>query len=171
MSQRKVLLIEPNYSNKYPPIGLMKMATYFRNRGDDVVFYKGDLKQFIIERITVNCINECKALAPEMDWDTSYPAIYNYIRTRKSAVLNEIDYSNSQYNLLLEGKIIDAKNYYWSGEWKKHPEWDFVGVTTLFTFYWDITINTINTAKLLVKPDGRLMVGGVLGKCMVIRIP
>lgn len=162
MNQRKVLLIEPNYSNKYPPIGLMKMATYFRNRGDEVVFYKGDLKRFIIERIALSCISECKSLAPEIDWDVFYPAIYSYIRTRKGAVLEDIDYSSSQYNLLLEGKIVDAKNYYWSGEWKKHPEWDFVGVTTLFTFYWDITIDTINTAKLLVKPNGRLMVGGVL---------
>lgn len=56
MNPRKVLLLEPNYSNKYPPIGLMKMATYFRNRGDEVVFYKGDLKQFIIERIALQCI-------------------------------------------------------------------------------------------------------------------
>jgi len=162
MSQRKVLLIEPNYSNKYPPIGLMKLATYFRNRGDEVVFFKGDLKQFVIERIALNCIAECKHLAPEIDWDSYFPSIYTYIRTRKPSSLDGVEYSTSQYNLLLEGKIIDAKNYYWSGEWKKHPEWDFVGVTTLFTFYWAITIETIEFAKLLVKPDGRLMVGGVL---------
>jgi len=152
MSHRKVLLIEPNYSNKYPPIGLMKMATYFRNRGDEVVFFKGDLKRLIIERIAINCINDCKSLAPEIDWDVFYPSIYDYIRTRKNALLETIDYSTSPYNLLLEGKIIDAKNYYWSGEWKKHPEWDFVGVTTLFTFHWDITINTINTAKFQFIP-------------------
>lgn len=162
MSQRKVLLIEPNYSNKYPPIGLMKLATYFRNRGDEVVFFKGDLKHFVIERIALNCIEECKALAPEIEWDSYFMSIYTYIRTRKSISLEGVDYSNSQYNLLLEGKIIDAKNYYWSGEWKKHPEWDFVGVTTLFTFYWTITIETIEFAKLLVKPSGQLMVGGVL---------
>ena len=49
---KKVLLIEPNYSNKYPPIGLMKIATYYKNLGNwDVTFYKGDLKQFVIERI------------------------------------------------------------------------------------------------------------------------
>lgn len=162
MSQRKVLLIEPNYSNKYPPIGLMKLATYFRNRGDEVVFFKGDLKHFVIERITIKCIDECKSLAPEIDWDAYFSSIYNYIRTRKLSLLEDVDFSSSQFNLLLEGKITDAKNYYWSGEWKKYPEWDFVGVTTLFTFYWSITIETIEFAKLLVKPNGKLMVGGVL---------
>lgn len=38
---RKVLLIEPNYKNKYPPMGLMKLATYYRMVGDDVRFLKG----------------------------------------------------------------------------------------------------------------------------------
>ena len=44
----KILLIEPNYSNKYPPIGLMKLSTYHKMLGHEVVFYKGDLKQFVI---------------------------------------------------------------------------------------------------------------------------
>ncbi len=162
MRQRKVLLIEPNYSNKFPPIGLMKLASYFRGRGDDVVFYKGDLKLFVIKRIALKCIEDCKALAPEIDWLSHYHTIFSFIKTRKSILLEEIDYSLSPYNILLEGIIKDAKDYYWSGEWKRHPEWDFVGVTTLFTFYWKITIETIEFAKLLVKPDGRLMVGGVL---------
>ena len=39
----KILLIEPNYKNKYPPIGLMKISTYHKNKGDSVQFYKGDL--------------------------------------------------------------------------------------------------------------------------------
>ncbi len=40
---KNILLIEPGYSNKYPPLGLMKIATYHgvRGRGDNVVFIKG----------------------------------------------------------------------------------------------------------------------------------
>ena len=38
----KILLVEPDYKNKFPPLGLMKIATYHRNKGDTVVFYKGE---------------------------------------------------------------------------------------------------------------------------------
>jgi len=38
----RVLLVEPDYQNKYPPIGLMKIATFHRQRGDIVEFYKGE---------------------------------------------------------------------------------------------------------------------------------
>lgn len=38
----RILLVEPDYKNKYPPIALMKIATYHRNRGDIVEFYKGE---------------------------------------------------------------------------------------------------------------------------------
>ncbi len=53
---RNVLLIEPNYKNKYPPIGLMKLATYHKMLGDNVVFYKGELKDFLINHITNKCV-------------------------------------------------------------------------------------------------------------------
>ena len=65
----KVLLLEPNYSNKYPPIGLMKIATYYRNLGNwDVVFYKGDLKLFVIEQISDKCISELYDIDSSVDW-------------------------------------------------------------------------------------------------------
>lgn len=38
----KILLVEPDYHNKYPPIGLMKISTFHKNRGDIVEFYKGE---------------------------------------------------------------------------------------------------------------------------------
>lgn len=44
MSNRNILLIEPGYKNKYPPLGLMKIAQYHgpRGKGDCVRFIKGD---------------------------------------------------------------------------------------------------------------------------------
>lgn len=43
MPNKRILLIEPGYKNKYPPIGLMKIAQYHGPRGkrDHVVFVKG----------------------------------------------------------------------------------------------------------------------------------
>lgn len=43
MANRNVLLIEPDYKNKYPPLGLMKIAQYHGPRGkrDNVRFIKG----------------------------------------------------------------------------------------------------------------------------------
>jgi len=38
----RILLVEPDYKNKFPPLGLMKIATYHRNKGDVVQFYKGE---------------------------------------------------------------------------------------------------------------------------------
>ena len=37
----RVLLVEPNYKNKYPPMGLMKISTYHKMRKDEVRFVKG----------------------------------------------------------------------------------------------------------------------------------
>lgn len=45
----KILLVEPNYRNKYPPIGLMKISTYYKNKGDFVEFHKGLLPKNEVE--------------------------------------------------------------------------------------------------------------------------
>ena len=47
MKDQRVLLIEPGYPNKYPPLGLMKLAAYHGpiGRGDRVTFIKGEDKE------------------------------------------------------------------------------------------------------------------------------
>ena len=161
--KKKVLLIEPNYANKYPPVGLMKIATYYRNRGDwEVVFFKGDLKEFVIDRITDRCIKELNDIDSDIIWQYKKDEIYNFIKTRKKNFFTEIHVEESSMEILATSKIYEYKDYYWKGIWKQDPEWDRVGITTLFTFYWDITIETIEFAKLLVKNPKDLMIGGVL---------
>ena len=162
-ARKKVLLIEPNYANKFPPIGLMKISTYYRNLGNwDVVFFKGDLTTFVIERIADKCIAELELIDNSIDWGIRKDRIFDYIKTRKHEVLDSIGVEDSDFELLIRGKLDDYKNYYWKGTWKLHPEWDRVCVTTLFTFYWDITVETILFAKQLVKKPKDLDVGGVL---------
>lgn len=38
---RRILLVEPGYRNKYPPLGLMKISSYHKLAGDEVHFVKG----------------------------------------------------------------------------------------------------------------------------------
>lgn len=163
--KKKVLLIEPNYSNKFPPVALMKLATYYRNlKNWEVVFYKGDLKDFVIERITDKLIEQLnKVEVSGIDWFYHKENLFNYLKTRKVSYLQDLPIKESESSYFIETAIQEAKEYYWKGKWETEPEWDRIGITTLFTFYWDITIDTINFAKKMVKdPQKNLMIGGVL---------
>lgn len=160
--KRNVLLLEPNYKNKFPPIGLMKLATYFRLRGDNVVFYKGDLKEFLINDITSDCVDKLSQMDDSINWKLRSDKIANYIRYRKKTDLDKIGLDDSSYSILLFPWVDYYKNYYHKKLYLENPKWDWVGVTTLFTFYWDITIQTIMFAKDMVKDLKNLMIGGVL---------
>ncbi len=92
---RNILLIEPAYKTKFPPLGLMKISAYHKALGDNVTFVKG-------------------------------------IKTSLS----------DEY-------------------------WDRIYITTLFTFNWKITIDTIKHYKMLVGGDTtRLYVGGIMSTLM-----
>lgn len=161
--KKKVLLIEPNYPNKFPPVGLMKIATYYRNLGNwEVVFYKGDLKLFVIDRIADKCISEMMEIDPDTEWYVKKDLIIEYIQKRKKEILQEIVPDDNPWQMFLLNTLYEAKDNWWKKYWQSNPEWDRVGITTLFTFYWDITVETINFAKYLVKDIKDLMVGGVL---------
>ena len=90
----RILLIEPNYSNKYPPLGLMKIATFHQRRGDDVIFAKGKLQR------------------------------------------------------------------------QEPLQFDRIYVTTLFTFEWKSTQDTIRYALSLIKHPEQIFIGGVLATLM-----
>lgn len=52
MTKKNVLLVEPGYPNKYPPLGLMKIAAYHGPNGcnDNVLFVKGNSSE-ILDRV------------------------------------------------------------------------------------------------------------------------
>lgn len=94
----RILLVEPNYKNKYPPMGLMKISTYHKMLSDEVRFVKG--------------------FDPEVD----------------------------------------------------EKVWDRIYVTTLFTFDFDVDVQTINHYKLLVDNINDLYVGGIMASLMPDKI-
>src|SRR6202046_1550548 len=51
MAGKNILLIEPSYKNKYPPLGLMKIAQYHgpHGKGDRVRFIKGEDRSVVSE--------------------------------------------------------------------------------------------------------------------------
>ena len=162
-SKKKVLLIEPNYGNKFPPVGLMKISSYYRNLGNwEVVFYKGDLHTFVLERIVDNLITDINDVDDsDIDWTCYKVDLMDYVRTKKSVYLESLPLADCDMELSISRLIVDAKDMYAKKNWPR--EWDRVGVTTLFTFYWDITVKTIEFARdFLVKDPSCLMVGGVL---------
>ncbi len=95
---RKILLVEPAYSNKYPPLGLMKISAYHKMLGDEVIFVKGT----------------------------------------SAALRDEV--------------------------------WDRIYVTTLFSFYWDITIKTIKYYKRSVCKTKDFFIGGILASTLGVDI-
>ena len=111
---RKILLIEPNYKNKFPPIALMKLSTYHKSLGDEVLFYKGDIKAFIIGRIADKCVEKLSLLEPSYYWQSKRDVIINYIRTRKNEWLDEIPLEDFDDEILLRNWIYYYKDYYWN---------------------------------------------------------
>jgi hypothetical protein len=162
---RKILLIEPDYQNKYPPIGLMKISTYHKMLGDDVRFFKGNVNDLIAEGKTADCIRALKKVDARYNWDNYYPNIYSCIRDRGQGTLDEFMeniYSNSSDNIRETICVFKSK--------RPKPQYDRVYVTSLFTFYWRTTIKAIKQAKTLVADQQQLLVGGVMASLLTNEI-
>lgn len=160
---RKVLLVEPNYKNKYPPMGLMKIATYYRSQGDDVRFFKGDMRDLATELICEDLLNHLNIVFPEVYWNDYYPVLFKFIRIGKYSILENDEVFASDD--VMEA-VKEYRKKYKDKEYFTNPRFDKVGITTLFTFYWDITIDTINFVKKLCKDEKDVMVGGIMSSLL-----
>jgi len=167
---RKILLLEPNYRNKYPPIGLMKIATYHRLLGDDVTFFKGELKKFLLDQVFSECLEKLQNIDDSIHWLNQQTAIKNYLEAKTLPLFDSLDFSESKNQPLINECLSYFKDYYGRNKWKDNPQWDRIYVTTLFTFYWKITIETIEFAKFLVKDLNELKIGGVMASLLPTEI-
>jgi hypothetical protein len=144
-------------------MGLMKIATYYRMVGDEVRFYKGDLKLLAVELICEDLLNHLSILFPDTYWKEYYPELFAFIKIGKYSMLQSKPVFDDE-------AVLDAlKEYrkkYKEKDYFTNPRFDKVGVTTLFTFYWNITIDTINFAKQLCKSEKDVMVGGIMSSLL-----
>lgn len=160
---RKVLLVEPNYKNKYPPMGVMKLATYYRMMGDDVRFYKGEMRLLAVELICEDLINYLEICFPDVYWKELYPTLFDFIKIGRFSILDDNPIFKNED--VLEA-VKEYRKKYRDKDYFKNPRFDKVGITTLFTFYWDKTIDTINFAKQLCKNEEDVMVGGIMSSLL-----
>jgi len=163
---RNILLIEPKYKNKYPPIGLMKIATYHKILGDNVKFFKGDLKDLVLDQLTESCIGKLNKIEVTKKWAKKKSIIREFIKTKKSIHFDNLDLKDSTYYILLSNSIISFADIYKKKDYTNFPKWDRIYVTTLFTFYWKVTVEAIHFAKHLVKRPDQIFVGGVLASLL-----
>lgn len=161
---RKVLLIEPNYRNKYPPMSLMKLATYHRRLGDEVTFYKGTDIDFAINETMKLLIQTLKNNDSEVKWEIYWDDLVTYLKRGNHELLKEL-YSYSE-NPLVKKTLLAYRKYYHNKRYLENPQWDRICITTLFTFYWEKTIDAINYYKNFCKDPSQVFVGGIAASVM-----
>lgn len=159
MKTRKILLIEPNYKNKYPPMGLMKISTYHKMLGDEVTFFKGEFREFILNEIYDELLAKLYYNDSKVEWREYKEDIIKYISRGFVEIFNKLIALSD--NCLVEENLKYYRQYYLKKEYFKNPKWDRICITTLFTFYWKKTIDTINDFKKLCKNINEVKVGGI----------
>lgn len=79
-----ILMIEPNYKCKYPPLGLMKIAYYHKEKRNDIVWFsKGELQESLSEQV-INQLRSSKYYKDKFGKD-----IDNHIEKIKSIIKNK----------------------------------------------------------------------------------
>ncbi|MFZ1805789.1 MAG: hypothetical protein WAU36_01125 [Cyclobacteriaceae bacterium] len=159
--KRKILLIEPDYENKYPPIGLMKISTYHKLLGDRVQFFKGNVNDLVINGRSNDTIKSLKKLDARIKWELHKPDLIKYFKCRKETELRKFI---NQFRVQLRKPLKKILKEHSSS--KPSQQYNRVYVTTLFTFYWRVTVKAIKQAKNLVTDEHDLHVGGVMASLL-----
>ena len=111
MTAKRILLVEPDYRNKYPPLGLMKLATYHKRRGDHVQFAK----------IGLGNRHEVPRLL-EAPWDRVYvTTLFSFEWKRTAAAIDEaIQAAGGQPERVLVGGIAASLMH---ENFQNEPKW------------------------------------------------
>jgi len=160
---RKILLIEPDYKNKYPPLGLMKLSTYFKKQGDEVRFFKGDIRRLIADIYSESLISDLQDLAPDIFWREFIISFQEFIRIGHNNILENVPGFKDE---AIKNRMKEYRSKYIRRVYKREPFFDKVFITTLFTYNWNVTIRTVNTVKQLCKKQEDVYIGGIMSSIL-----
>lgn len=140
-------------------MGLMKISTYHKMLGDEVRFFKGDFLDFITEQIYEETLESLYRSDDSINWAEYKQLILQYIKkglNTKYILLSELSKNKDVGDILKK-----YRKYFSKKEYFQNPKWDRIYIFTLFSFYWDTTVNAINGFKLLCKDISEVKVGGI----------
>ncbi|WYD80794.1 MAG: hypothetical protein V8K32_00025 [Candidatus Electrothrix gigas] len=140
----------------------MKLAAYHRKRGDYVRFYKGDLRKLVVELYAETIIEKFYSIDNRIDWKCYATLIAQFIQYGRKTALARI----SELSGIFSPSIVHWLKYYnkayRAGRVESCAMWDRICVTSLFTFYFKRTVETIGYCKKLVLDESDVLVGGVM---------
>ncbi len=140
----------------------MKLATYYKMRGDEVRFFKGDLNSFVIELYSEKLIEKFNAIDSIVDWNIHKSSISTYLRTGFSSEFNKLKTYSKNFGPSIEKWIKYYRKKYRTKKIDEVAQFDEICISTLFTFHFKITIETIIYCKSLLAKNGRIWIGGVM---------
>ena len=111
MTGKRILLMEPGYRNKYPPLGLMKIAAYHKARGDYVKFTKVGFDK-----------GEGRASLLEVPWDRVYvTTLFSFEWKRTAEAIDQaIQIAAMQPERVFVGGIAASLMH---DEYQREPRW------------------------------------------------
>ncbi|MBN1638411.1 MAG: hypothetical protein JW866_05565, partial [Ignavibacteriales bacterium] len=154
----KVLLIEPFYRNKYPPLGLMKISAYHKSLGHEVTFIKEKLQDYLKKEKTKACLLKIRQQLFKLeDRNGLEDSIIEFMKKPSKIGLDKV------LSLVPKDSVFTTENIlqYYRRDYYYEKLWDRVYITSLFTFNFIETLDAVELAKKLVKKNGTIYLGGI----------
>ena len=99
----------------------MKLATYYRMAGDDVRFYKGDMRSLAVEFVCEDLISHLSVVFPDILWKDYYPTLFSFIKLGKYAILENDDIFSDE---LILDVVKEYRKKYKEKEYFAKPRFD-----------------------------------------------
>ncbi|WP_205224559.1 hypothetical protein [Desulfogranum marinum] len=125
-------------------------------------FFKGDLRKLVAEIYTDTVIEKFYSIDETVDWRCYRKQIIQFIQYGRKALHVELTSKSTVFSPAISNWLKYFHKAYRSGKVDECALWDRVCVTTLFTFYFKKSVETIEYCKRLVRDQQDVVVGGVM---------